>query len=69
MDFVFDDYDSDEMIHEVTLIDKASGKVFNQNLIFWYLEMSKFKKKISDVGNRRDEWFFMKNRQKPIMPA
>jgi predicted transposase/invertase (TIGR01784 family) len=61
MDFVFDDYDSDEMIHEVTLIDKASGKVFNQNLIFWYLEMPKFKKKIADVGNRRDEWFFILN--------
>src|ERR1700680_2320332 len=61
MDFVFDDYDSDEMIHEVTLIDKASGKVFNENLIFWYLEMPNFKKKISEIKNRRDEWFFILN--------
>ncbi len=61
MDFVFDDYDSDEMMHEVTLIDKSSGKIFNKNLIFWYMEMPKFKKKISDVKNRRDEWFFILN--------
>lgn len=61
MDFVFDDYVSDEMIHEVTLIDKVSGKVFNENLAFWYLEMPKFKKKISDLENRREEWFFILN--------
>ena len=61
MDFVFDDYDSNEMMHEVTLIDKSSGKIFNKNLIFWYLEMPKFKKKITDIENRRDEWFFVLN--------
>ena len=61
MDFVFDEYDADEMIHEVKLIDKANGKVFNENLIFWYLEMPKFKKKIADVENRMDEWFFILN--------
>jgi hypothetical protein len=57
MDFVFDDYDSGEMIYEVTLINKASGNIFNKNLIFWYMEMPKFKKKISDVENRRDDCF------------
>jgi predicted transposase/invertase (TIGR01784 family) len=61
MDFVFDDYDSDEMIHEVTLIDKVSGKVFNKNLVFWYLEMPKFKKQIDQLNNRLDDWFFIMN--------
>ncbi len=61
MDFVFDDYDSKEMIHEVTLIDKVSGKVFNKNLAFWYLEMPKFKKKLFELTNRLDNWFFIMN--------
>ncbi len=61
MDFVFDDYDSKEMIHEVTLIDKLSGKVFNKNLAFWYLEMPKFKKKLDELNNRLDNWFFIMN--------
>jgi predicted transposase/invertase (TIGR01784 family) len=61
MDFVFDDSDQQEMIHEVALIDKASGKVFNENLIFWYLEMPKFKKKLAEVNNRLDKWLFILN--------
>ena len=61
MDFVFDDYDSEEMIHEVTLIDKVSGKVFNENLVFWYLEMPKFKKEISEINSRMEKWFFILN--------
>jgi predicted transposase/invertase (TIGR01784 family) len=61
MDFVFSDSDPEEMIHEVQLIDKSSGKVFNNNLIFWYLEMPKFNKQINEVDNRRDQWFFVLN--------
>jgi predicted transposase/invertase (TIGR01784 family) len=61
MDFVFDDSDPEEMIHVISLIDRATGKVFNNNLVFWYLEMPKFKKEISETDNRRDQWFYILN--------
>ncbi len=59
MDFVFEDSDPSEMIQIVKLINIANGKVFNENLTFWYLEMPKFKKQLHELENRQEQWLFV----------
>src|SRR6478735_7540383 len=61
MDFTFDDSDPSETIQVVKLINTVTGKVFNDNLVYWYLEMPKFKKSINELSSRRDQWFFVLN--------
>ncbi len=62
MNFVFDDSDPAEMIHRVNLINSKNGKIFNDTLSFIYIEMPKFKKELTEINNRLDEWFFVLNR-------
>jgi predicted transposase/invertase (TIGR01784 family) len=49
------------MIHEVKLIETTTQKVFCDRLMFWYIEMPKFKKVESDLITRQDKWFYIVN--------
>lgn len=61
MDFCFDDTHPDHMIHEVKLIETTTHEVFCDRLMFWYIEMPKFKKQEHELINRQDKWFYVIN--------
>ncbi len=64
MDFCFDDTHPEQMIHEVKLIDTETQEVFCDRLMFWFIEMPKFKKKESELITRQDKWFYVLNNLK-----
>lgn len=46
-------------IHRVELVDKVSGRVFNNKLHFIYLEIPKFRKKLEELETKFDKWMYM----------
>jgi predicted transposase/invertase (TIGR01784 family) len=58
MDFVFDDTNSTDYIHEVGLLNKKTNAVFNPHLQFVYLEMPKFGKKEAELNTILDKWVY-----------
>jgi predicted transposase/invertase (TIGR01784 family) len=59
LDFSFDDTHPDQLIHRVRLIEEESGQVFNKNLVYVYIETSKFNKKEEELSTRLDQWLFV----------
>ncbi len=57
MDFTFDDTHPTQYIHDVQLIEKHTGKVFNEKLRF--IEMPKFEKKEKELKNHLDKWLYV----------
>jgi len=45
--------------HEVKLIDRSTGAVFYDKLIFIYLELPKFTKTIEELATDFDKWCFL----------
>jgi predicted transposase/invertase (TIGR01784 family) len=62
MDFVFDDYQTRQFMHEVKLTEIQTCKVFYDKLTFIYLEMPKFNKTEAELQTNFDKWlYFLKN--------
>ncbi|AQG78452.1 Rpn family recombination-promoting nuclease/putative transposase [Spirosoma montaniterrae] len=59
MDFQFDETAPDQFLHDVRLIEVATGEVFNDKLRFIYLEMPKFKKTEDELITRFDKWMYV----------
>jgi len=59
MDFTFDDTHPTQYIHDVQLIEKHTGKVFNEKLRFIYIEMPKFEKQEKELKNHLDKWLYV----------
>ena len=59
MDFVFDDSNPDQYLHDVQLIEKNTGKVFNEKLRFIYLEMPKFAKEEQQISTHLEKWMYV----------
>lgn len=55
MDFEFDDTHPDQILHKVRLIDSETNVVFNDLLMFLYIELPKFKKKENELITRLDQ--------------
>lgn len=61
LDFVFDeDKDNEEKYrYDVKLSDIETNKVFYDKLMFVYLEMPKFNKKIEELNSRFEKWLYV----------
>ena len=61
MDFVFDETKSnrEKFRHEVCLIETETNQVFNDKLIFVYLEMPKFNKTEAELETKFDKWLYI----------
>lgn len=61
LDFTFDDEDSepDKYRSDVQLSDIETNKVFYDKLTFIYLEMPKFKKKLSELETKFEKWMYV----------
>lgn len=73
MDFVFDDLpkNKNKLRHDVQLLEIETHQPFYDKLLFIYLEMPKFEKKLEDLETHYDKWLFLlKNLSKlEEMPA
>jgi predicted transposase/invertase (TIGR01784 family) len=66
LDFVFDEDkdEPDKYRYDVMLSDIETHKIFYDKLVFTYLSMPKFNKKIEDLETRFDKWMYvLKNLQ------
>lgn len=61
LDFVFDEdiNQSEKFRYDIKLSDIDTKKVFYDKLIFIYLEMPKFNKKIENLNNRFEKWLYV----------
>ncbi|WEK37670.1 MAG: Rpn family recombination-promoting nuclease/putative transposase [Candidatus Pseudobacter hemicellulosilyticus] len=59
MDFCFDHNLPGQVVHEVKLVDVQSGVVFNDRLMFCYVELPKFNKTLAELVTRADQWLFL----------
>jgi predicted transposase/invertase (TIGR01784 family) len=59
LEFSFDDTHPDQLLHEVKLMEKQSGRVFNDHVTYWYIETPKFRKRESELKTRLDQWLFV----------
>jgi predicted transposase/invertase (TIGR01784 family) len=59
MDFVFDDSNPEQYLHDVQLIEKSTGKVFNDKLRFIYIEMPKFAKEEQEISTHLEKWMYV----------
>ena len=59
MDFIFEESQENEFIHDVRLIEKGSNKVFYDKLRFVYLEMPKFRKEEHELETRFEKWLYL----------
>ncbi len=53
--------DKPEYRHDVKLVDMDTGKVFNDQLAYIYLEMPKFKVQEAKLASRLEEWIYVLN--------
>ncbi len=54
-----DAFDSDDLNHDVGLLDKKTHKVFNDKLSFKYVEIYKFNKKEDELVTLYDKWLYV----------
>ena len=61
LDFVFeeDKNDKDKYRYDVMLTDINTYKIFYEKLMFTYLEMPKFNKKVEELGTRFEKWMYV----------
>jgi len=61
MDFVFDDLpkNKEKLRHDVQLLDVHTHQTFYDKLLFIYLEMPKFNKKLEELETHYDKWLFL----------
>jgi len=61
LDFVFDEdkNDPDKYRYDVMLTDIDTHKIFYNKLMFIYLAMPKFNKKVEDLDNRFEKWMYV----------
>ena len=61
LDFVFDEDkdDPDKYRYDVMLTDIDTHKIFYKKLMFTYLEMPKFNKKVEELENRFEKWMYV----------
>ncbi len=59
LDFCFDDTHPNQVVHRVKLIEEESYKVFNDRLMYWYIELPKFNKQEHELINREDIWLYV----------
>ena len=59
MDFVFDDSNPEQYLHDVQLIEKQTGNVFNEKLRFIYIEMPKFAKEEQQISTHLEKWMYV----------
>ncbi|BDD08216.1 hypothetical protein FUAX_06480 [Fulvitalea axinellae] len=59
MDFVFDEHEEDELLHQVKLMNIKTKKVFYDKLTFIYLETPKFRKQLHELETRFDKWLYL----------
>ena len=61
LDFVFDEdkNDPDKYRYDVMLTDIDTYKIFYKKLMFTYLEMPKFNKKVEDLETRFEKWMYV----------
>lgn len=52
-------FDSDDITHTVGLLDTKTYKVFNRNLTFKFVEISKFNKKEDELDDLFDKWLYV----------
>jgi predicted transposase/invertase (TIGR01784 family) len=59
MDFVFDDTNKDQYIHNVQLIETTTGKVFSDKMRFIYIEMPKFEMQEKELKTHLEKWMYV----------
>jgi len=61
LDFVFDEdkNDPDKYRYDVLLTDIVTHRIFYNKLMFIYLSMPKFHKKVEDLDNRFEKWMYV----------
>ncbi|BDD07769.1 hypothetical protein FUAX_02010 [Fulvitalea axinellae] len=59
MDFIFDEHQQDELLHQVKLMNIKTNKVFYDKLTFIYLETPKFKKQLHELESQFDKWLYL----------
>ena len=61
LDFVFDEdkNDPDKYRYDVMLTDIDTHKIFYKKLMFTYLEMPKFNKKVEELETRFEKWMYV----------
>ena len=61
LNFDFEDeaFDSDDISHDVGLLDKKTYKVFNDKLSFKYVEIAKFNKTENELVTPYDKWLYV----------
>ena len=60
LNFAYNDaaFKEDEICHDVTLQDKSTSKTFYDKLLFKYIEIGKFDKKVDELKTLSDKWFY-----------
>ncbi|MBR4678687.1 MAG: Rpn family recombination-promoting nuclease/putative transposase [Bacteroidales bacterium] len=56
---VLNEFSDDDLLHIVMLTDRITGKVFYNKLVYFYLEMPKFKKTREELVTMYDKWLFV----------
>ncbi len=59
LNFNFDDTHPDQVVHKVKLIDEDTRTIFCDRLMYWYIEMPKFKKAEGELVTREDKWLYV----------
>jgi predicted transposase/invertase (TIGR01784 family) len=59
MDFGFDSTNKDKYIHEIALMDTVTKELFYDKLGYIFIEIPKFKKKITELETELDKWLFL----------
>lgn len=58
MNFIFDKEHPDMAVHTCRLITQETQQVFDNHLVFKFIELPKFKKKETALKSRLDQWLF-----------
>ena len=58
-DFVLEDSPADSYIHDVSLCYNQSGKIFNHQLGYTYIELRKFVKTAEELKDDLDRWLYI----------
>ncbi len=61
LDFIFDDdkEDPDRYLYKINIADLKKCRIFNDKLVFIYLEMPKFNKTFDELSNRFETWLYL----------
>lgn len=59
LDFVFDEGDEKKYRYDIKLTDIGTCKVFYDKLMFIYLELPKFRKRLEEVSSHFEKWLYV----------